>query len=114
MNPFSADKFKKSINSIIEKEDAQNLLLLSENEALLNELNDLEIEKQILTLDEEMGETERKVIYLGSGDNPKLVAWAMQNQPQELYVITPESGEIDKNPVNFGRCVGLKIKPHRN
>jgi len=105
VNPFSADKFKKSINSIMEKEGADQVLLLSENEALLNELNDLEIEKQILTLDEATGQTERKVIYLGKGDNPKLVAWAMQNQPEELFVIAPESGEIERNPVNFGRLL---------
>jgi len=44
-------------------------------------------------------------IYIGASKDDKIVAWCMQNQPDQLISIHPSTGEIKKNPFDTGRLL---------
>ena len=107
--PFSIDKFREPLRDLIEKEGGSDLILLSENSALLGCLDEFSVPTKLLHLNDfdEAGaqETDGSVIYIGEKNSPKLIAWTLQNQPSDLFVISPMTGKVDHNPVDLGRML---------
>jgi diphthamide biosynthesis protein 2 len=106
--PFKTNSFTDSLTQLLERLGGENVIILSENDTLLNKLDDFPVEKQILHLDDFAEETPskvEKVIYIGESKSPKLTAWCLQNQPDEVFVIFPTDGKISENPVDLGRLL---------
>ena len=95
---------KNSVNTIV-KELHNDYKILSSDEKFLAELDFPDATKLKLSVHDEIKDdcSNISVIYIGQVSDPKIIAWSMQNQPNELIVINAQDGKISRNPIDVGR-----------
>ena len=105
INPHETDAFTEPLKELLSKLGNEDVSILSENELVLDSIKNCEIPKTLLDLDKLSGDPTSRIIYIGSDQNPKLIAWVMQNQPEDVFVVSPVTGKVSHNPVNLGRLL---------
>ena len=95
------DLVEAKVAEVVAKMD--NYVIVSTNVQLLKQLGDYNTKQLDL-------EWSNKVhyyhaVYIGSSKDDKIVAWCMQNQPDQLIAIHPVTAEVKKNPFDIGRLL---------
>ena len=63
------------LEELLSKLQHEDVSILSENDVVLNSLGDIGVPKVLLDLEELGTGPTSRVIYIGSDQNPKLIAW---------------------------------------